>query len=307
MFYSLYGRAAGESSGALNLICRVSGQSGGRLKMRPLEDGLGDIVSKARQGLKLTETALADAAGLSSGQGTAVESGQLVPDEAAVLHLAGALGLRGEALAAIARDEYRPDPVNLEVWGCVHALESSYSGYPVNAYLVWDSQTRRAILFDTGTDIQAIRRLVHEHNLTLDTVALTHTHRDHIAILGDIRNEFKPRIIASRKEPAPGAHFVADGEQIALGSLSIDVRETGGHSPGGLTFVVTGFEGAPPVAAVGDALFAGSAGGARVSYERLLENIRSRILTLPDATLILPGHGPMTTVGEEKANNPFAG
>lgn len=275
--------------------------------MRSLEDGLGDIVGKARRGLKLTEAAVADAAGLSSGQVADVESGRLVPDEAGVLRLACALGLRGEALAAIARDEYRPAPVNLELWGCVHALESSYSGYPVNAYLVWDRQTRRATLFDTGTDANAIRQLIREQHLALQAIALTHTHRDHIAILDDIRSEFNAPVLASRKEPAPGARFVADGEQIALGSLSIEVRETDGHSPGGLTFVVTGFEGAPPVAAVGDALFAGSAGRARVSYERLLENIRSRILTLPDAALILPGHGPMTTVGQERQNNPFTG
>jgi len=85
--------------------------------------------------------------------------------------------------------------------------------------------------------------------------------------------------------------------------LQIDTRLTWGHSPGGMTYVVIGL--AHPIAIVGDSLFAGSMGGGNVSYHDALRNNLEKILTLSDDTIICPGHGPMTTVGEEKAHNPF--
>ena len=92
------------------------------------------------------------------------------------------------------------------------------------------------------------------------------------------------------------------GATVAV-TLEIEARLTSGHSPGGMTYVVTGLS--RPIAIVGDSLFAGSMGGGNVSYEDALRNNREKILTLPDETVICPGHGPMTTVGEEKAHNPF--
>jgi glyoxylase-like metal-dependent hydrolase (beta-lactamase superfamily II) len=83
----------------------------------------------------------------------------------------------------------------------------------------------------------------------------------------------------------------------------METRLTFGHSPGGITYVVTGL--ARPIAIVGDSLFAGSMGGGNVSYHDALKNNLEKILTLSDATIICPGHGPMTTVGEEKEHNPF--
>jgi hydroxyacylglutathione hydrolase len=85
--------------------------------------------------------------------------------------------------------------------------------------------------------------------------------------------------------------------------LEIDTRLTWGHSRGGMTYVVTGLS--RPIAIAGDSLFAGSMGGGSVSYGDALQNNLAKILTLPDETIICPGHGPMTTVGEEKAHNPF--
>ncbi len=86
-------------------------------------------------------------------------------------------------------------------------------------------------------------------------------------------------------------------------NLDIETRLTWGHSPGGTTFVVNGL--AHPIAIVGDSLFAGSMGGGGVSYPDAVKNNREKILTLPNDTIICPGHGPMTTVGEEKEHNPF--
>jgi glyoxylase-like metal-dependent hydrolase (beta-lactamase superfamily II) len=101
----------------------------------------------------------------------------------------------------------------------------------------------------------------------------------------------------------PGAEPIDEGKTFGLKSLQIDTRLTWGHSPGGMTYVVTGL--ARPIAIVGDSLFAGSMGGGNVSYRDALQNNIEKILTLPDETIICPGHGPMTTVGEEKQHNPF--
>src|SRR5262249_36786326 len=104
-------------------------------------------------------------------------------------------------------------------------------------------------------------------------------------------------------ESVPGAEKIAEGKHFQVGNIDIESRLTWGHSPGGLTFVVTGL--ARQIAIVGDSLFAGSMGGGNVSYQDALRNNLDKILTLPAETIICPGHGPMTTVGEEKKHNPF--
>jgi glyoxylase-like metal-dependent hydrolase (beta-lactamase superfamily II) len=88
-----------------------------------------------------------------------------------------------------------------------------------------------------------------------------------------------------------------------VGGLQIEARQTSGHAAGGITYVVTGL--AHPVAVVGDALFAGSMGGGMVSFPEALSTNRKQIFTLPDDTVVCAGHGPLTTVGEEKRHNPF--
>ena len=92
-------------------------------------------------------------------------------------------------------------------------------------------------------------------------------------------------------------------ERFELGGLRIDLLQTSGHSVGGITYWVRGLQ--RPVAIVGDAIFAGSMGGGMVSYEDALRNNREKILALPEETVLCPGHGPLTTVGEERQHNPF--
>ena len=87
------------------------------------------------------------------------------------------------------------------------------------------------------------------------------------------------------------------------GALKIETRQTSGHSAGGITYVISGLP--RPVAVVGDAIFAGSMGGGAVSYTDALRNNRNKIFTLPNEAVLCPGHGPLTTVGEEKLHNPF--
>ena len=105
-------------------------------------------------------------------------------------------------------------------------------------------------------------------------------------------------------QPASWCQEPIDEEKkFRLGNLHIDTRLTWGHSPGGMTYVVTAL--AHPIAIVGDSLFAGSMGGGNVSYRDALQNNLQKVLTLPDETIICPGHGPMTSVAEEKQHNPF--
>jgi glyoxylase-like metal-dependent hydrolase (beta-lactamase superfamily II) len=146
-------------------------------------------------------------------------------------------------------------------------------------------------------------RFAKHHQLHVELILLTHTHPDHVADLPSLQEETGADVFATAREPLPGAEPIEEGKRFALGHLQIDTRLTWGHSPGGITYVVTGL--ADPVAIVGDSLFAGSIGGGNVSYRDALQNNLQKILTLPDDTIICPGHGPMTTVGEEKKHNPF--
>ncbi|MFM8789485.1 MAG: MBL fold metallo-hydrolase, partial [Chthoniobacterales bacterium] len=107
----------------------------------------------------------------------------------------------------------------------------------------------------------------------------------------------------SAQEQAPGTRTVRPGALFNAGRHFLRSRLTPGHRPGGTTFVIEGQ--LLSAAITGDALFAGSIGGVRGNYSAALSAIRHEILSLPDGTIICPGHGPMTTVGQEKENNPF--
>jgi glyoxylase-like metal-dependent hydrolase (beta-lactamase superfamily II) len=104
-------------------------------------------------------------------------------------------------------------------------------------------------------------------------------------------------------EPTAGAQTFPAGQTFQVGRLTIEPRSTTGHTKGGTSYYVTGL--AKPVVVVGDALFAASMGNGNVSYRDALSNNRKQIFTLPEETIICPGHGPLTTVGLEKRNNPF--
>jgi glyoxylase-like metal-dependent hydrolase (beta-lactamase superfamily II) len=173
----------------------------------------------------------------------------------------------------------------------------------VNAYLVWDPATRAAAAFDTGADCSEMVRFAKREKLNLKLILLTHAHSDHVSDLPHLREETGAQVFAPARESVPGAESIDEGKRFRLGNLEIDTRLTWGHSPGGMTYVVNGR--ARPIAIVGDSLFAGSMGGGNVSYDDALRNNLEKILTLPDETIICPGHGPMTTVGEEKEHNPF--
>jgi len=144
---------------------------------------------------------------------------------------------------------------------------------------------------------------VAKEKLAVKLILLTHAHTDHIADLGRLKKETRAPVYISERESIPGAETISEGHEFNVGNLKIKALLTWGHSRGGMTFLITGL--ARPIAIVGDSIFSGSMGGGNVSYKDAIKNNLEKILTLPDETIICPGHGPMTTVGEEKRHNPF--
>jgi hydroxyacylglutathione hydrolase len=267
--------------------------------MIPLEDNAGDIIGKAQRGLGISDSELAEKTQLDAQIIRKVRDGDF--EESALQSLSPVLGLDGRALAEIAKGEWRPKKT--ESFDGLAQFTTDYNGMAVNAYLVWDPKTRVAAAFDTGADSNGMVRYAKHHKLNVQLILLTHAHPDHVADLPALREETGGDVFTPAREPVPGAEPVEEGKKFRLGSLQIDTRLTWGHSPGGMTYVVTGL--VHPIAIVGDSLFAGSMGGGNVSYRDALQNNLQKILTLRDETIICPGHGPMTTVGEEKQHNPF--
>lgn len=265
--------------------------------MLPLEDLYTDIIAKAQRGLRFTDAALSKASGVSLENLAKLKSGE--PSEAAILAIAPHLHLDGPRLLTIARGEWRPPSLNLE--GLLQ-FTSQFGDMTVNAYLVWDPITREAAAFDSGTDATPMLREIEQRALLLRGIFLTHTHRDHIASLPQLSNHGSIPIHSNVFEQLPGSAPFHYGTTFPLGSLTIETRRTTGHTVGGTTYVVTGLD--CPLAIVGDALFAGSIGGGLVSWTEAIETNRSAIFSLPENTIVCPGHGPLTTVGEERGHNP---
>lgn len=267
--------------------------------MIPLEDNFADIIGKAQRGLRLSDTELAEKARVSSQKIRQLREGEF--DELALLRVAPALGLAARALCELANNEWHPQ--NVDKLDGLAQFTSQYHDMTVNAYLVWDPANRAAVAFDTGAECKDMLRFANKEKLEIKMILLTHAHPDHVADLPHLREETGATVYISDREPVPGAETFEEGKEFRLGQLEIDTRLTWGHSRGGMTYIVNGL--ARPVAIVGDSLFAGSMGGGNISYENAVQNNLEKILTLPDETIICPGHGPMTTVGEEKAHNPF--
>jgi hydroxyacylglutathione hydrolase len=267
--------------------------------MISLEDNAADIVGKAQRGLGISDSELAEKARVSSQKVRHLRDGDF--DELTLLRVAPVLGLAGRALCELARGEWHPKKID-EQDGLAQ-FNTDYHGMAVNAYLVWDPATRVAAAFDTGADSREMVRFAKHDKLDVQLILLTHAHPDHVADLPALREETGANVFTPAREPVPGAEPIDERKKFRLGNLQIDTRLTWGHSSGGMTYVVTGL--ARPVAIAGDSLFAGSMGGGNVSYRDALQNNLEKILTLPNETIICPGHGPMTTVGEEKQHNPF--
>ncbi len=191
-------------------------------------------------------------------------------------------------------------------------------------FVLVDPATREAAVVDAGFEPEAIAQFVHEQRLTVKWILGTHAHYDHAAGVRSLQlavggvyalhPDEKPLLDALTIQgsmfgfpPAQAAevgHWLTDGETIAIGGESVEVILTPGHSPGHCAFR-QGLE-----LWVGDVLFAGSVGRTDLpggSFEVLRRSVHERLFTLPDDTRCHPGHGPSTTIGEERVHNPFVG
>jgi glyoxylase-like metal-dependent hydrolase (beta-lactamase superfamily II) len=264
----------------------------------PLEDNFEDIIGKAQRGFGLDDDHLARKAGVTVSDLGRVKSGQVL--EEVLRKVARTLELGEQTLVDSANKAWYPNAQKVEG---LAAFTTPYQGMTVNAYLVWNLDGRPAVVFDTGASASEMLKIIQEKNLSVTHVLLTHTHGDHIADLKRLKQETGAGVYVSEREPVPGAESFGEGTTFTVGGLQIATRLTSGHSKGGITYVITGLS--KRVAVVGDALFAGSMGGGLVSYVEALGSNRKHILSLPDDTVVCPGHGPMSTVGEEKQHNPF--
>ncbi len=270
-----------------------------------LEDHLGDILRKARAMTDTSASTAAKAAGLSSSELSALEDSGNAPERINFAALAPLIGLHPAKLEGIAKG-WLPAEKDLSAWRELRRISTTEGGNMVHCYLVWDEVTREAAVFDTGWDAAPVLKAVAENQLQLKHLFVTHTHIDHVAGLTTIREAFPKILVHTDARSAPPQHRNRRNDCIHLGSLRITNRDTPGHAEDGVTYLVGNWpEDAPHVAIVGDTIFAGSMGGAAQAGALAKQKIREQILSLPADTLICPGHGPLTTVAEEKAHNPF--
>lgn len=270
-----------------------------------LEDHLGDMVRKARTAAGIPAEAAAQSAGLTASEWQTLEQSGEFRGQPNWADVAARLQLNGPKLAQIAQG-WLPAPPDLGRWRELRVLTTTRGGNTVNCYLAWDEVSREAALFDTGWEAPPILALVAEHGLKLQHLFLTHHHEDHVAALEDLRGAVPKLRLHTNAASAPPQHRNRANDFIHLGSLRITNRPTPGHAEEGVTYVIgTWPEDAPPVAIIGDTLFAGSLASGFISTDQLKHAVREQIFTLPADTLLCPGHGPLTTVAEEKAHNPF--
>jgi len=225
----------------------------------PLEDSFTDILGKAQRGQKLSDETLAQRTGISIEELHRIKGGEI---HAPFLRkLAAALNLGVDAWIDSANKVWAPEPI--EVAGLAQ-FTTAYEDMTVNSFLVWDPQTGDAAAFDTGADCEPMLLFAQENKLRIKLVLLTHTHPDHIADLQRLTAQTGATAWVGRREDFGGAQPFDEGRTFAVGGLKIETRQTSGHAPGGITFVIHGL--ARPVAVVGDAIFAGSMGGGLISF-----------------------------------------
>jgi hydroxyacylglutathione hydrolase len=193
-----------------------------------------------------------------------------------------------------------------------------------NCTILGDEASREAIVIDPGDEVPRILARLARHQLTVKQILITHAHIDHIASALSLKQITGAPIVYSQAdlplvammdvqagwlgvrtpEVAPPDHSPADGEALSVRGIATQILHTPGHTEGSLSVYV-------PEAALllaGDTLFAGSVGRTDLpggDHPTLIASIRERLLPLPPETVVVPGHGPDTTIGEEQQSNPF--
>jgi hydroxyacylglutathione hydrolase len=196
-----------------------------------------------------------------------------------------------------------------------------------NTYVVWQKSRDDCLVVDPGYSPEQVFSVLDEKKIVPAAILNTHGHSDHIAGNGPLKERWPncPLTIGHADAPKltdgqlnlsarygravtspPADRLVRHGDRISAAGFELDVREVPGHSAGHVVFIWK--ENSPHLAFVGDVIFLGSVGRADFydgDFDQLVAGIRAVIFTLPDDTILLPGHGPATTVGQEKISNPY--
>ncbi len=193
-----------------------------------------------------------------------------------------------------------------------------------NCSVIGDETSREAMVVDPGDEIQSILALVQKHNLTVKQIVITHAHIDHVGGAMKLRAATGAPILLNQNDyellkmldmqaawvrmASPGKveidQSIGQADTIKTGSLTANVIFTPGHTEGSVCLYFP----AEKKLIAGDTLFAGSIGRTDLpggSFEKIIDSLHDKLLALPDETVVVPGHGPQTTIGQERENNPF--
>lgn len=277
--------------------------------MEPLEDEFGDIIQKARQGLGLTVKQAAERANIPARLIEEMESCRHVPSEEEVVLLSRVFNLNAVKVNAIVTGQWHPEELSSDRLADIVIVDGSIGSYKVKGYILMDEKSGEAVAFDTANSSKRVLRSLKDRGLRLKYLLLTHGHADHTGEVKEICRATGAGVGIPEGEPAIESgedirremFWIKDNMEIKLGPNTIKAVVTPGHTWGSTCYVTRKY------CFSGDTLFAGSIGRAYSpeGYHSLLRAVRSRILSLDKGVYVFPGHGPVTTVGEEAAHNPF--
>ncbi|MBC5829703.1 MAG: MBL fold metallo-hydrolase [Candidatus Eremiobacteraeota bacterium] len=270
-----------------------------------LEDEFSDVLKKAQRGRGLDASALARVSGLEASQVAGWEKGNSAPSEAQARALAAALELDGRKLADAAAVRWHPPAI--EVSGVRHHPQNPH---PSNGYVFFLDGGKRAALVDPAGMPKNLLGILRDGGYGLQYILITHKHSDHCDATADVAAAFPQAQIVMHKADVHAigslssrALPIKNGEELPFGDeVRIRMLHTPGHTDGSSSFVFKS------TVFTGDTLFAGSIGGAygdESTYADILNSVRTKLFSLPDHTVIMPGHGPPSTIEEEKEHNPF--
>ena len=274
----------------------------------PLEDELGDVLDKALHCAGLNEEQLAARAGV------AVEKIQNLEDyryedltDDDLHRLAATLRLNEVGLTALAHNRY-PRPRTTGLPFCVHPLHMPFGVGVVNAYAVVNCLTGVGVLFDGGMDYGALARVWPKAVTRIEAVFLSHPEAEHLGgVAGVLQQHGLATFYGPRGDYGRAMWPLGEGETAVVGDFQVTALSSPGHCAEHNCYLVRPRQ-VPKARALlvsGDLIFAGSLGGGYFSCEQLLRHARRILEALPGNTVIAPGHGPMTTVENERKYNPF--